>query len=164
MWKLTQLIVLSLFIVSCSNDDTFEINTISDFETYLNQNNYYQESILDESQTFVFSNGSFTKKYKNKRTGQERFFSGSYKVLNGNYSDNGKQFMYVRMVCNPQFSNEFGYFNLKHLVLCEGGNLCPPKLDGSSEFYEDEYGLKIKEYMVSLWCDEEDFSYYPIQK
>lgn len=161
----TILITLSILLIfGCSNDDSFEIKTTSDFDNYLNQTNYYQESTLDESETFIFSNGTFTKKYKNKRSGQERSFSGTYEVLFGNYSDNGKKFMYVRMVGNPQYSNEFGYFDLKHLVLCEGGNLCPPYLDGFTQNYEDENGLKIKEYMVSLWCDEETRSYYPIEK
>jgi len=164
MWKLSKIFVVLLLLVSCSDDDPFQIKTTNDLDEYLNQTNYYQESTLDESETFIFSNGGFTKKYKNKRSGQERSFSGTYTIHMGKYSDNGKKFMYVRMVGNPSYKSEFGYFDLKHLVLCEGGDLCPPYENGFSINYEDEYGLKIKEYNVSLWCGVDTRSYYPVKK
>ena len=162
----TILITLSILLIfGCSNDDQQVINSTSDFSNQLSNTNYYQESSLDESETFSFSNGNFTKTYKNKRSGKTRSFSGTYQVLEGKYSDDGEIFFYVRLVGDSRYSNEFGYFDLHHYVLCESGCLCsPPGNDYTMNTSEDEYGLKVQHFMVNSRCDTDNHSYYPINK
>jgi hypothetical protein len=162
MKSILPILLFIVIIFGCSDDDQQVINSTSQLSDQISNTSYYQESVLDESETFSFSNGNFTKTYKNKRSGQTRSFSGTYKVLEGKYTDDGERFFYVRLVGDSRYSNEFGNFNLYHLVLCESGNLCPPMENGFSVDTEDEYGLKIKHYMVSLWCDDSKrYSYSP---
>lgn len=136
---------LLLIITSCSS-----VSDTNDLSTYLKKNTFFcEEQYLDESETYSFDGNNFKVEYKNKRSGEIRTYDGTYEVKSGKYSDNGNEFLYVKLIFNNKdFAiTQFGQDGDKFLVY-DDGELCEPNSLGSCGNCEDEFGLKITSNQV----------------
>lgn len=102
MLKLTSFLTISLFIFCAiaSGGDSVEISSNEEFQSYLQEKDFYQESNLSESKTLSFDANQFVLTFKNKRSGASTKLDGSYEVKSSKYSDKGNQFYYVKLVFN----------------------------------------------------------------
>jgi hypothetical protein len=158
MLKLTSLFVLSafIFIAVASGDGSVEISSEQDFQTYIEENEFYQESSLNESKTLSFDANEFTLTFKDKRSGATRKKDGTYEVKSSKYSDKGNQFYYVKLVFNDKSYADESFYVFRD------GNIVEPSNNGILDKSEDEYGLNIQEWHVSLAPDYN--IYEPVEK
>ena len=126
-----------------------ELTSVSELSSYVTEHNFFQESSLSESETYSFDGSSFMLTLKNKRSGSERTFDGSYEVKSAKYSDKGEDFLYVKLVFNdPNYADEL-YFVYDYNSFGEYASLIKPSKD-YNPVLEDEYGLCIKREQVNL--------------
>jgi hypothetical protein len=158
MLKLTSFLTISLFIffAIASGGDSVEISSNEEFQSYLQEKDFYQESNLSESKTLSFDANQFVLTFKNKRSGASRKLDGSYEVKSSKYSDKGNQFYYVKLVFNDISYADEAFFVFRD------GNIVEPSNNGVLDKNEDEYGLNIPEWHVSLSPDYNIFE--PIDK
>lgn len=160
MKKLFFLLIVLVLVVSCGPS----VNSTSDLSKFLTENNFFcEERYLDDSETYSFSGNSFKVEYKNKRSDEIKTYDGTYEVKSGKFSDNGKEFLYVKLSFNnKEFASfQFGKNGDKFLVY-DDGNLCEPNSVGSCSNCEDEFGLKLTSNQVVTAINS---SYYePIDK
>jgi hypothetical protein len=147
---------LSLLVGSCGSDESVSITNTSDLSSFLTKHNFYLESSLNESQTYSFDGSSFKLSLKDKRSGSERSFDGSYETKSSKYSDKGTEFFYVKLVFNDKSYSDESFF------VFHDGNLVEPSNNGVLDKNEDEYGLNIPEWHVTLSPDYNKYS--PIDK
>jgi len=127
-----------------------ELTSVSELSSYVTEHNFFQESSLSESETYSFDGSSFMLTLKNKRSGSERTFDGSYEVKSAKYSDKGEDFLYVKLVFNdPNYADEL-YFVYDYNSFGEYSSLIQPSDAESWTVLEDEYGLCIKSSQVNL--------------
>jgi hypothetical protein len=126
-----------------------ELTSVSELSSYVTEHNFFKESSLSESETYSFDGSSFMLTLKNKRSGSERTFDGSYEVKSAKYSDKGEDFLYVKLVFNdPNYADEL-YFVYDYNSFGEYASLIKPSKD-YNPVLEDEYGLCIKREQVNL--------------
>ena len=157
MKNILTLTMTALFFVSfssCSNNNSSnEVTSTASFSSYLTTYNFFCEGSLNESDTYSFNGGSFVLTKKDKRTGATRTFNGDYQVKSSKFSDKGTDFYYVTL----DFDNK-NYADKLFFVYWQGFIIKPSVAD----IYEDQYGIDIKEWHVSLALSYNKFS--PIKK
>ena len=136
-------LTILLFFSSCSSN-TSTITNVSDLSTLLTTHIFFQESSLNESFTYSFNGSSFILTLKDKRSGASRTFDGSYEVKSAKYSDNGNDFFYVKLIFNDNNYADKLFF------VYHDGNLVEPESNGIADVNEDQYGLNIPEWHVTL--------------
>jgi hypothetical protein len=160
MKNLSILLGALVIFVSCGPN----VHSTSDLSSFLTDNRFFcEEPYLDDSETYSFDGSSFKVEYKNKRSGEIKIYDGTYEVKSGKFSDNGDEFLYVKLIFNDlNFATfQFGKDGNKFLVY-DDGNLCEPNSTGSCSNCEDEYGLKLTSSQVVAAINS---SYYkPIDK
>lgn len=138
------IITLLIFSSCSSNNSENATKKIDDLPTLLTTNNFYQESALNESHTYSFNGKTFVLTLKDKRSGDSRTFDGSYEVKSSKYSDKGNEFFYVKLLFNDN-----NYADKLFFVYYDG-NLVKPENNGIADVNEDQYGLNIPEWHVSM--------------
>lgn len=145
-----------IFFATASGDSAPSIASIAELSTYIKENNFYQESNLSESGTYSFNGSSFLLTKKDKRTGALRKFDGSFETKSSKYSDKGTEFYYLKLMFNDNsYANEV-------FLVCDDGKLVEPSNNGVLDKNEDDYGLNIPKWHVSLAPDYYIFD--PIDK
>ena len=139
----------TIIIGSCGGET--ELTSVSELSSYLTEHNFFQESSLSESETYSFDGSSFMLTLKNKRSGSERTFDGSYEVKSAKYSDKGEDFLYVKLVFNdPSYADKL-YLVYGYNSIGEYASLTKPDEAGvTMTVSEDEYGLSIQRSQVNL--------------
>ncbi len=155
---LLSVLVLAGFLILgvSSGEEETSVSSTSELSSYINEHDFYKESSLNESQTYSFNGNSFKLTLKDKRSGNERTFDGSCETKSSKYSDKGTEFYYVKLVFNDKNYSDESFFVFRD------GNLVTPSNNGDMDKTEDEYGLNIPEWHVSLSPDY--FIYNPIDK
>ena len=144
------------FAIASGGGDSVDISSNQAFQSFLQEKDFYQESNLNESKTLSFNANDFLLTLKDKRSGASRKFDGSYEVKSSKYSDKGNQFYYVKLIFNNKNYADESFFVFRD------GNIVEPSNNGVLDKNEDEYGLNIPEWHVSLAPDYSIFE--PIDK
>ena len=142
--------------VSSGGDESVSITNTSELSSYITEHDFYEKSNINEDGTYSFDGSSFNLSKKDKRSGNVRTFDGSYETKSSKYSDKGTEFFYVKLNFNDK-----NYSDESFLVFHEG-NLVTPSNNGVMDKTEDEYGLNIPRWHVTL--SPNYFSYSPILK
>jgi hypothetical protein len=161
--KLLIMRILVLFsflnlVVSCGGEEQSltVVSSKSELSNYIKEHNFYLESPLSENETYSFDESSFKLTLNDKRSGNSRTFIGSYETKSSKYSDKGTEFYYVKLIFNDKSYSDVSFFVFRD------GNLIQPSNNGILDTFEDEYGLNIPEWHVSLGPDHNIYS--PIEK
>jgi hypothetical protein len=132
------------------------VSSTDNLKTLILANDFFGKSNLSEDHTLSFQNNSFSLALNDKRSGAIRKFTGNYEVKSSKYSDNGKEFFYVKLVFEDKSWADEAFY------VFYDGNLVEPSASGVLDKNEDEYGLNIPEWHVSLAPDYN--IYEPIDK
>jgi hypothetical protein len=161
--KKTLTLFLSLIILSaCKSNESkketeakISITNSESLQNFVTEKTFYSHSSTSEDPYYTFhNNGKFELNLKDKRSGQQRTFTGSYKASDSKYLDSGESFTYLRLAYdNPSYSDIgfFVYYDEKLVV---------PMSSGVSIKNEDEYGLRCKKYNITL---SPDYARYSLQ-
>jgi hypothetical protein len=132
------------------------VSSTTDLSSFISKHDFYQETSLNESETYSFNGSSFKLSLKDKRSGNVRTLDGSYETKSSKYYDKGTEFFYVKLIFNDKSYSD------KSFLVFHDGILVAPSSSGVKDKSEDEFGLYIPEWHVTLTPNY--FKYAPINK
>jgi hypothetical protein len=145
MKKIFYILTFSFLILtnySCFNS----VSSKKELEEFVNNNSFENKNPLDYRDIYTFDNNKFTEINKNKRTDKiQTIYRGTYEVKSSKYYDNGEKFYYIKLSYDDRYSKRFLVFYDDNLII--------PYNDGIEDMYEDEVGLNLPEWHVSLAQD-----------
>ena len=153
-------IIFSFVLLGCNNNNDFgkmgsqpqeqkpDLKTESGVKSFLRGGSYYNNSDVSSfSKRYTFfQDNRFELLVTEKRSSEKSTYAGKFQVKNSKYENTGENFWYVKLLFNTgEWSSKPLFF-----VLSNGRLIEPVNSDGESISYEDSYGLRVKDFYISM--------------